>query len=65
LLADITVWWLVGAAWAVAGTSGFVFWWTRDYRLDRECAILALLWAFLGPLAWPAGWWLHGRSGAR
>lgn len=46
--------------WTVIGTASGIYWWTKDHDLTTEQLFLLLLWALLGPIAFYAGWSIHG-----
>lgn len=52
---------LIVLLWGVVGTSGFIYWWTKDYDLDTGCVGLSFAASFLGPLTWLIGFIIHGE----
>jgi hypothetical protein len=55
-LACLLTWWAIGF-------SSFAYWYTKDYDLDTARLVFGLLIGIvLGPLAFLAGWLIHGDS---
>ncbi len=56
LIVIMLTWWVVGVA-------GFVFWWSKEFKLEVEDLMASIfIGGILGPLAWIAGWFLHGSG---
>lgn len=55
--------WIIGCIllWGVIGSTGFYFWWTRDYPLDSEAIWLLCVAALFGPISWILGYHIHGK----
>lgn len=53
VLAGLLAWWLIGA-------TGFIYWWTDDYDLTPKVLPLVAGVGLIGPLAWVAGYAIHG-----
>lgn len=53
----------LGIIWYAIGVSGFVYWWTKDYDLTLDEAMLALFVGLMGPFTWILGATIHGGSG--
>lgn len=49
------------AVWWVAGMTGFAYWYTTDYPMDAQAAVLMpIVGVALGPFAWLFGYVIHG-----
>ncbi len=55
---------IVGFIWGTIGTCSFIYWWTKDYNFKFGPEfIIAFMCSFIGPLAFPIGWMIHGNHG--
>lgn len=48
--------------WYLVGSASFIYWWTKDSDLSTKEIIFVVLSGFIGPLAFLAGWAIHGNS---
>jgi len=48
--------------WYGCGTSGFIFWWTKDFDFRTSDLPIAILMGIVGPLVWLIGWFIHGGN---
>ena len=55
LIVIMLIWWVVGVA-------GFIFWWSKDWELEKSDLIFGIFIGLMGPLTWVAGWFLHGTG---
>lgn len=53
---------LGGAAWWAVGFASFIYWWTKDDDLEWRHVPLAVLAGSMGPMAFAAGWSIHGEG---
>ena len=50
--------------WCLFGSFGFIYWWTREYDFKRDDIVNCIfIGSILGPLAWIAGYFIHGTDG--
>jgi hypothetical protein len=48
--------------WYITGLAGFIFHWTSDYDLTTDEIPMMLFSAIIGPLTYPLGAYIHGKS---
>jgi len=48
--------------WYLAGVASFIYWWTTDMDFEKGDIPLALVAGFIGPIAFLAGYSIHGRA---
>ncbi len=55
---------LICLAWGFIGTTGFIYWWTKDWDFGYSDIPMAIFAGFMGPISWLAGMCIHGdRTG--
>jgi len=50
---------IVIGTWLVSGTTGFIYWWTRQHNYTNKDICLSLFVSIIGPLAWIVGKNIH------
>jgi len=53
---------LIVLGWFTTGAGSFIFWWTKDHDLRPANLLLAFACGFMGPIAFIAGWSIHGKG---
>jgi hypothetical protein len=48
--------------WLVSGTSGFIYWWTKEFDFTSEQLFVSVFVSILGPVSWFVGWSIHGKG---
>ena len=51
--------------WWLSGSFSFIYWWTKEFDLETGDIMKAVAMGLLGPLAFPAGWLIHGGDKGR
>lgn len=51
--------------WWLSGVASYIFWWTKDYDLSLSDLYFSFGVGVIGPLAFPIGWDVHGRTPKR
>jgi hypothetical protein len=51
--------------WLVSGTSGFIYWWTKEFDFTSELLFVSVIVSILGPVSWFVGWGIHGKGSAK
>jgi hypothetical protein len=50
------------ALWLLSGAACFIYWWTTDNDFTTSEIPIIILVSFTGPLAYFAGWVIHGKG---
>lgn len=52
---------LIFLIWYIAGITGFIFWWTKEYNLTTNDLFICFWAGTLGIFSWFIGWRIHGE----
>lgn len=47
--------------WLAIGSSGFIYWWTKDHDLTSDVLGVAIACSIIGPISWIMGYAIHGK----
>lgn len=53
---------LFSILWYFMGVTSFIYWWSKDFDFTTNQLGLALLVGFIGPFAFPMGYFIHNAS---